>query len=95
MQLDAESTERGIGWLKRNGAKRLGLDQAVLDRVVSFRFSGESLCYSNSTAVPVWTAVLDDGRRFDYYAVSWQAQAWPDGGPFADPAWASPVRGAS
>lgn len=88
--LPSRDVNAGLAWMRRNGAKRLGLDAAVTHAVVDFRWSGEIVNYSNWTTVPVWIAVLNDGRTFRYYTVSWQAQAYGTG--YTDPEWAGPVK---
>lgn len=79
--------DAGCTWLRRNGAKRLGLDPAVIESVVDFRFDGEVVAYSNRVAVPVWIGLDADGAHvLRYYAVSWQGVAYPggEGGPYID-----------
>lgn len=96
--LDAESTDRGLDWLRRNHSD-IKLPSSTVGDILAdferFSFHGQAyLLYGASeseldASYPMWRVHFDD-RVIQYWRSPWQAQAWFPHAPPGDWSWWTP-----
>lgn len=73
VSLTTEHTEQGIAYLRRYGAKKIGIPQEYIDAWESFTFQGRTASEDFGSHTPVWQFTTTTGYEIAYYTTSWQS----------------------